>query len=40
VDFATIAAARHRQEVARILRDEVCNRSNDGNPPLELSERD
>jgi hypothetical protein len=39
VDLATIAAARHRQEAARILRDEVCNRSDDGNPPLELSER-
>src|SRR4029453_6338623 len=24
---------------SRILRDEVCNRSDDGNPPLELSER-
>jgi hypothetical protein len=39
VDLATIAAARHRQEAARIVRDEVCNRSDDGNPPLELSER-
>ena len=39
VDLATIAAARHRQEAARILRDEVCNRSDDGNPPRELSER-
>ena len=29
----------HRQEAARILRNEVCNRSDDGNPPLELSER-
>jgi hypothetical protein len=38
----TIAAARHGQEAARIepiLRDEVCNRSDDGNPPLELPER-
>jgi hypothetical protein len=26
-------------EAARILRAEVCNRSDDGNPPLELSER-
>jgi hypothetical protein len=31
--------ARHRQEAARILRDEVCNRSDDGIPPLELSAR-
>jgi hypothetical protein len=33
VDLATIAAA------AAILRDEVGNRSDDGKPPLELSER-
>jgi hypothetical protein len=33
------AAAGHRQEAARILRDEVFSRSDDGNPPLELSER-
>jgi LysM repeat protein len=40
LDLAAIAgAAGHRQEAARILRDEVCNRSDDGNPPLELSER-
>jgi hypothetical protein len=39
VDLATIAAAGHRQDAARILRDGVCNRSDDGNPPLELSER-
>jgi len=39
VDLAMIAAGRHCQEAARILRDEVCNRSEDGNPPLELSER-
>jgi hypothetical protein len=39
VELATIAAARHRQEAARILPDEVCNRSDDGNPTLELSER-
>jgi hypothetical protein len=38
VDLATIAAGRHRQEAARILCDEVCNRFDDGNPP-ELSER-
>jgi hypothetical protein len=40
VDLATIAAAAgHRQDAARILRDGVCNRSDDSNPPLELSER-
>jgi LysM repeat protein len=40
LDLAAIAAAAgHRQEAARILRDEVCNRSEDGQPPLELSER-
>ncbi len=39
VDLPRIATARPRQEAARILRDEVCNRSDDGNPPLELSGR-
>jgi LysM repeat protein len=40
LDLAAIAAAAgHRQEAARIVRDEVCNRSDDGHPPLELSER-
>jgi hypothetical protein len=40
LDLAAIAgAAGHRQEAARIVRDEVCNRSDDGHPPLELSER-
>jgi hypothetical protein len=34
-----IAAGRHCQEAARILREEVCNRSEDGNLPLEVSER-
>jgi hypothetical protein len=28
-----------RQEAAHILRNEVCNHSDDGNPPLELPER-
>jgi hypothetical protein len=28
-----------RQEAARILRDEACNRSADANPSLELPER-
>jgi hypothetical protein len=39
IGLATIAAARHRQQDARILRAEVCNRSDDGSPPLEHSER-
>ena len=40
LDLAAIAsAAGHRHEAARIVRDEVCNRSDDGHPPLELSER-
>jgi LysM repeat protein len=40
LDLAAIAAAAgHRQEAARILRDDICNRSDDDNPPLELSER-
>ena len=39
VDLAMIAAGRHCQEAARILREEVCNRSEDGNLPLEVSER-
>jgi hypothetical protein len=40
LDLAAIAAAAgHRQEAAQILREEVCNRSDDGHPPLELSER-
>ena len=37
VDPATIVAAGHRQVAARILRAEVCNRSDDDNPPLERS---
>jgi hypothetical protein len=36
VDLATIAAAAGGHP---IFRDEVCNRSDDGKPPLELSER-
>jgi hypothetical protein len=40
LDLAAIAdAAGHRQEATRIVRDGVCNRSDDGNPPVELSER-
>jgi hypothetical protein len=31
VDLAAIAAARHRLEAARIFRDVVSNRSDDGN---------
>jgi LysM repeat protein len=40
LDLAAIAAAAgHRQEAAQIVREEVCNRSDDGSPPLELSAR-
>ena len=40
LDLAAVAAATgHRREAARIIRDEVCNRSDDGAPPLDLSER-
>ena len=40
VDLVSIATARlARRQAARILRDEVCNRSADANPPLELLER-
>jgi LysM repeat protein len=40
LDLAAIAAtAGHRREAAQIVRDQVCNRSDDGHPPLELSQR-
>jgi hypothetical protein len=40
LDLAAIAtAAGHRRQTAEIIRDNVCNRSDDGQPPLELSER-
>jgi len=40
LDLAAVAAATgHRSQVARIIRDEVCNRSDDGAPPVELSKR-
>ena len=40
LDLAAVAAATgHRSEASRIIRDEVCNRSDDGTPPVELSER-
>jgi hypothetical protein len=35
----TLPRSLQPREAARILRDEVCNRSDDGKPPLELSER-
>ncbi|KNX35901.1 hypothetical protein VV01_21815 [Luteipulveratus halotolerans] len=36
---AVFEAEGHRAEAERILRDEVCNRSDDGGAPAELSER-
>jgi len=40
LDEAAVDAAEGRtDDVRRIVRDEVCNRSDDGWPPMELSER-
>jgi len=40
LDAAAVDAAEGRtDDVRRIVRDEVCNRSDDGWPPMELSER-
>ena len=40
LDLAAVAAAEgHRRETQRILHEDVCDRSDDGQPPLELSER-
>jgi hypothetical protein len=40
LDLAAVAAAEgHEREAERILREDVCNRSDDGQPPMELSER-
>ncbi|WP_265443911.1 LysM peptidoglycan-binding domain-containing protein [Flexivirga meconopsidis] len=36
---AVFEAEGHRADAERILRDEVCNRSDDGGAPVELSER-
>jgi nucleoid-associated protein YgaU len=40
LDLAAIAAAEgHAHEAERVLREDVCDRSDDGQPPMELSER-
>ena len=36
---AVLKAEGHHHEAARIIGGDVCNRSDDGEPPLELSER-
>jgi hypothetical protein len=40
LDLAAVAAAEgHDREAERILREEVCDRSDEGEAPMELSER-
>ena len=40
LDLAAVAAAGgHAREADRILREDVCDRSDDGEAPMELSER-
>jgi hypothetical protein len=40
LDLAAVAAAEgHHHEAERIVREEVCDRSDDGQAPMELSER-
>jgi hypothetical protein len=40
LDLAAVAIAEgHTHQAETILRDQVCNRSDDGGPPLELPER-
>jgi hypothetical protein len=40
LDLAAVATAEgHTHQAETILRDQVCNRSDDGGPPLELPER-
>jgi hypothetical protein len=40
LDLAAVAAAEgHAREAERILREDVCDRSEDGQAPMELSER-
>ena len=40
LDLAAVAAAEgHAREAERILREDVCDRSDDGEAPMELSER-
>ena len=36
---AVLKAEGHHHEAAQIIGGDVCNRSDDGEPPLELSER-
>ena len=38
--MAAVAAAEgHHDEAERIVREDVCDRSDDGQAPMELSER-
>jgi len=40
LDLVAVAAAEgHTHEAERILREDVCDRSDDGEAPMELSER-
>jgi hypothetical protein len=40
LDLAAVAAAEgHESEAERILREDVCDRSDEGEAPMELSER-
>ena len=40
LDLAAVAAAEgHAREAQRILREDVCDRSDDGEAPMELPER-
>ena len=40
LDLAAVAAAEgHEREAERVLREDVCDRSDDGQAPMELSER-
>ena len=40
LDLAAVAAAEgHEREAERVLREDVCDRSDDGQAPMELSIR-
>ena len=40
LDLAAVARAEgDAREAARIARDQICNRSDDGGPPMELPDR-
>ncbi len=39
VDSAVAAAEGHHAEAQRIIRDDICNRTDDENPPPELPAR-